>query len=147
MTFGMLMPASGFTLSTTILLVICMKTINTKIPKISLILTNHSKERIEGRMPLSFHLPEIGTYVRILTATDLLYNRKIFLLRVKHGTILGKWVSGANKFLIKTLFDDEIFRRLQNRKKSRFLPYATACYQIDKIISAAWEEEPPVNIA
>lgn len=99
---------------------------------IRIIYTTHSLQRMQERMPDTLELPENDSYVRILTMLDTFRSKKINLIRVKGGVILGKWHKMS--FIVLTMFSDKTFSRLQLRSLSRFIPTETMCYHITEII-------------
>lgn len=101
-------------------------------PPLIIILTDHAIIRMRERMPTDFTLPEIGTYVRLLTIQDTYHNKELILLRVKGGAVMGRW--NRDRLIVVTMFSEETFHRFQKRNKSRFLPLDTACYQVTNII-------------
>jgi hypothetical protein len=97
---------------------------------ITFVITGHSRQRINERMPSGFEMPPAGSYVRLIKVKDTLYNRETYIVRVKGGAIIGQWTSGKYKLLIVTVFDEKTLNRLQKRKSSRFLPLESECFEV-----------------
>jgi len=108
------------------------KLVRRAIPSASIVLTEHALIRMKERIP-GFELPEIGSFVRLLTMRDTFHDKTLIVLRVKGGAILGKWTKD-NKFIVVTVFSEQTFHNLQKRAKSRFIPVDTHGYEIAEII-------------
>ena len=104
------------------------------IPSLRLVLTDHAVERMTGRMPIGFALPDTGAFIRPMTVKDTYRNVELIVVRLKGGVIICKWNDGS--LVVVTMLTDETFHKLQQRRNSRFMPIKTACFQVTEVLIA-----------
>ena len=114
-------------------------------PSLIIILTDHAILRMRERMPVDFSLPDPGSYVRLLTMQDTFHDKKLILLKVRGGAVMGRW--NRERLIVVTMFSEETFHRFQKRNKSRFLPLDTACYRVAEVITPAMQKASRANAA